>query len=579
MRLYQRLGGWVRAWKVPSDPGGEPEVPGLSAAAVTLRHDGAIVGRGVDMSGGVKSLVLATAQAMGEAHSRLPIEKDALFEENARSTAARITVSLEVAGPMVPISPATWNDAALELAPGIDGVAARLGERSAAIFPGAMLVTGMDPGRALAAALSKASGDASLIVRQPAELAKDAGVSFYRFRTTHLAQVHAGDPPLFLHRGGRVLDATALTEAELRRWADALAHNLIERRWPGPEKYGLQDTYDPVAGLYEGPFAPPAEQALAIFALHRYSLVAQGTPSGDIARAAYIAFSGDLAAIEEGETPVWDDLAGASLFLPIAAAGARFEQGENGRPSPLADAVARCRAAVDAGVNPSGEFAEVVPDAVRPLVLLALVLDRPWRGGAGEGEQAPLPEQVAPALQSVYLATRPGELVARMPWLGLAAVGAADAQNPGGRAEVPSAVALREMRSQCWSHQLRTEALAFEQRDLAGGIVFTASRNPLPSWQSARPLAFVAAMLGDPRLTDAGEINAELVRLLASLRFLRQLSAGEPEGHMYANPPRAMWGVRASLWDQRQPIESTAMTLLAISETLRSLGALKAARR
>jgi hypothetical protein len=107
------------------------------------------------------------------------------------------------------------------------------------------------------------------------------------------------------------------------------------------------------------------------------------------------------------------------------------------------------------------------------------------------------------------------------------------------------------------------------------GIVFTASRNPLPTWHSARPIAFMATMLGDDRLTGGDEFARELNQLLGSLRFLRQLSAGEAEGHMYRSPRRAMWGVRASVWDQRMPPEATALTLLTVCETVRSLQAVR----
>ncbi len=581
MRLYQRLDGWVRAWQIPTDAGGEAEVKGLTAVAVTLRHEGAIVGRGVEIAspgagGGLKSLVLAAGQAMSEANTRLPIDRDALFEEHVRAAASRMTISLELAGPLVPIAPGEWSEAALDLAPGIDGVAARIGEQTAAVFPGAMMAGGMDPGRGLAAAVSKAGGDPSLIVKKPPELAKDLGAVFYRFRTTHLAQARPGEPPMFLHRGGRVVETRDLTEVALRHWADGLAGNLMRRRWPGVDKYGLQGTYDPVKGTYEGerPFAGPAEQALAMTALHLYWMGNQNTARGDEVHAAIMALASDLAVVEPGETPAWNDLVAASLFLPFASGAALAEKWREEGRTEFAESARRCRETLDAALDPTGTFAPGVPDAALSLVLCGL-------GFAAVPEHGPDAETLARRLragiQSVYAATPPGGLVGRMPWLGYADLAAAAREQPGrdGRPELRSAVALREMRTLVWKHQLRPEDLPGEQRDLAGGVVFTAARNPLPSWQSARPLAFIAAMLGDPRLTDAKEAPGELARLLASLRFLRQLSASEAEGHMYPNPDRALWGVRASLWDQRQPIEATALTLMTVCETLRSLEARK----
>ena len=123
--------------------------------------------------------------------------------------------------------------------------------------------------------------------------------------------------------------------------------------------------------------------------------------------------------------------------------------------------------------------------------------------------------------------------------------------------------------------------LPWEQRDLAGAIVFTkaaAGQRAMPTWQAARPLAFIATMLGDPRLTDDAEVAAELSRLLQSLRFLRQLTASEADGHMYRSPDRAVGGVRASLFDQRMPPEATSLTLIAVCETIRSLEQIESRR-
>ncbi|MFN7440371.1 MAG: hypothetical protein ACK5TV_09295, partial [Phycisphaerales bacterium] len=113
---------------------------------------------------------------------------------------------------------------------------------------------------------------------------------------------------------------------------------------------------------------------------------------------------------------------------------------------------------------------------------------------------------------------------------------------------------------------------------LVGGIVFTKSRNPLPTWQAARPIAFIATMLGDPRLTAPDERSRELVRLLTSLRFLRQLQADDSTAWMQALPGSARGGIRSAPWDQRMPVDATAITLMAITESIRSLDALSPAK-
>jgi hypothetical protein len=64
--------------------------------------------------------------------------------------------------------------------------------------------------------------------------------------------------------------------------------------------------------------------------------------------------------------------------------------------------------------------------------------------------------------------------------------------------------------------------------------------------------------------------------MLPGLRFLRQLAIDDASAFACPQPDRAMWGVRAAPWDWRQPIESSAMTLLAVSEAIESLEAIAA---
>lgn len=80
---------------------------------------------------------------------------------------------------------------------------------------------------------------------------------------------------------------------------------------------------------------------------------------------------------------------------------------------------------------------------------------------------------------------------------------------------------------------------------MAGGIVFTTAALPYPTWHTARPASFLAAMLGHPRLTDASERPRQTASLMANLRFLRQLSADEYVATSFVDPKRNLWGVRS----------------------------------
>lgn len=572
MRAFGEVETWLRAWDVP-EGGDEAGIVDPPAASVTVRSGGRITGRGTDASG-AGSLRRAARRAIGEAAGRLPIPREALSDRAAEELASQMTISLELAGALVPISPEKYADAAIELAPGLDGVAVRRGERVEAMFPGTMLATGMNAGRAMASLVSSITGDAALSLVEPARLRSEHGLSFYRFRAVHLAQIGPGRPAIFLHRGGRIASVRELGTAEgLRGFADRLAANLVRRRVAVDPVAPMAGTYEPVGGVYDPPVADAADAALAALALLKYAAVGSVAPE----RAA--AASGAAAEILTALAVARPDLAEPGGD-PLAAAAAFLAVRELGRVHP--DAMG------DSRLN-------VLDDGIANRFL--------WEPGSGEEEGGPRlrtwpeeawatpgaglfaaalvemadrdrPEQVAwarEAVRAVYRATPPELLVGQMPWLGWAELSLAK-----GAERVPAGVALRAMRDLVWTHQLRAEDLPPDGRDLLGGIVFTSSANPLPNWQSARPLAFIATMLGDERLTEEGEFWGELPRVLDALRFLRQLAADEANGFMFADPGMAAGGVRSALWDQRMPVDATAMTLLAAVETMRGVEAFQA---
>src|SRR5262245_52519008 len=83
---------------------------------------------------------------------------------------------------------------------------------------------------------------------------------------------------------------------------------------------------------------------------------------------------------------------------------------------------------------------------------------------------------------------------------------------------IPAAAAQRDMRDQVWQHQLSDVDAGTDGQDLVGGIVFTAATNPLPTWTTAKPLAFLAQTLADERLTERDKRLIQLARQLAGLR-------------------------------------------------------------
>jgi len=558
---FNAVKSWLSRWQTPMDPAGQPPV---CAAAITLRFQGSVVGRGTVISTeprGASDVVMAAASgALNEAKERMPVERDALFEENLKAASGQVMLSVELAGRPVPLTINEFADAIDLVGPGLDGVAVRMGDRMEAMFPETMLVTGTDAAAALRGLVSKVSGDATLGLKKAGELREQHGVQFYRFEVVQVAQVKAGGSPEFLHRGGAIVQPSALNTGALYIWAEHLAEFLWNQRWPGDEKYGIQGTYDPIRGINESPFAGPAQQALVALAMWRRIPLIRG-PEIRRARESINDWVFDLAlanaAVAPGEAEPWVDPVSAALWWRVLDEMLVFpiEHSITGsfrevRDPNLVDMKQRCRDRLAEALKSPGQLQPESRAAV------AWVLS----GARGESFDQ---DEAQRFVSSTLVNTPPSRLPGSLPWLGWAARGKA------------AAPAFREVRAQLWQHQLRSEDLPANAGDVSGGVLFTTSKQPLPTWQVTRPLAFVATMLGDPNMTEPAEVPKELARLLASLRFLNQLGAHEAECHMYKDPARALGGIRNSLFDQRMQPEANAMTLLTVCETLKSLEAIR----
>src|SRR5690606_23669401 len=130
------------------------------------RLAGGVVGRGTAVSsraqGDAGIIVEAVRLALEEGTGRMPIERDALFEESLREMAPSVTISLELAGPLVPITVREYADVSLEIAAGAEGVGVRIGDRIDVLFPGTMLSNQTEPGSGLSAVVSRLTDDARL---------------------------------------------------------------------------------------------------------------------------------------------------------------------------------------------------------------------------------------------------------------------------------------------------------------------------------------------------------------------------------------------------------------------------------
>lgn len=524
LAALSRFRAALNAWTLTAD-----ELLAVQGCAVVIRLDGQVIGRGSVLAGAGSSAdaTLALAEAMREAERRSPVKLDGLDDAQRltrlRELAQQMTISVELAGPLVFLTSDTSPEVDGEAAWMIDGVAARLGTRIEGVFPSAMMLTNAAPSETLRQAVSRASQQPELGLLDPVTLRKEHGIVLYRFAVQHAVEPAPGATGELLYRGQRLISQAAIDEpGELATFADTLA-DALSRSWTADS---------PLSGLGEQATASPRSAAAAAFAMRRYLAVRGERTPARVRERVEASITAALARVNVKDT---DTAAAPAQALRILA--------ESGR-GPAAQTASLLAAAYSAD-----RFSDDLLPAARGLIALAL----------------PEPQR-AKATRAAFQDQTPGTLVNLMPWLAWA-----EMQTTPTDQAVPSAAALRQMRAAIWQNQLQPLDATASQQDLIGGILVPGSREPLPSWQTARIIAALCTMLGDPRLTSPDERNAEIVRLLNATRFLRQLQVDRTLLWLCGNPGATLGASRPSVFDQRTSADATSMSLLAAVELMASI--------
>ena len=600
MAAFRAVEAWVRAWKVPTLTDA-PALAPTTGACVTLRLNGEVIGRGEAVSSALAAHAAdqtdlvrrAAAEAIEQATPRLSVPNDAMREQAIGELAKGITISLELAGPFTLTEPNTWGDVDGTWKPGLDGVAVQA--RGAAnapqvvppvvAFPSTMLAANMIPSRAMSSVVARAIGEggAAAALDEPKKLRVEHGLRMYRFRVTHLAQTRADAPPEFLHRGARLIAAgAAMTVGELQAMATSLATHLTKRVEIHQKQLGERPRFV-VPSTGQESSDSPLQKFLVAYALTEYIAHPRYGSSFDLREECRGYVSAVRFEDETGEL-------GAPALAGMSPAGADGH-GSGFRGSARRRALQN-RLLVGGAIPEKGDKwddaafiraldLDSASPAVRAMILLYAIQVADGNGASA----AEWCEACERRLRAIYAEGDGANVVSAMPWLGWAERQLYWTKGELGieqGKDLPGAIALRRMRDLCWQHQFSLSDAggpAGDDADMIGGIVFTNAvaegrSSPYPTWQSVRPLTFIASMLVDDRLTEKLERPREIVRLMAALRFLRQLQVDESSAWMYANPGAAMGGIRASVWDSSQPVEASALTLLCIVETLKSLEAI-----
>ncbi|MFM7260204.1 MAG: hypothetical protein ACKO3W_06330 [bacterium] len=272
------------------------DLPSTAAVAVLLRVDGRVVGRGEDATGDPFMVRRAAGRAVTEALGDTTIR--AVRAELGDRVTARLSLEIELAGPVRPLLGRTVAEAAARVVPGAEGIALLKGDEVFRAFPSRLLANdSADRPDTTIAGLMRAAG-------LPAKDLRDFGpsdrVSLARFDTVRLRQGAPDASPSVVVRGGRRIELDEITPGSIRILATQLAARLAGQVLPLSNRsttdvvdaaatplrrWGLLGTYNPTADTYEPPFAGSRDEAFAAFALAHASRCA-ALPAPTRARAA-----------------------------------------------------------------------------------------------------------------------------------------------------------------------------------------------------------------------------------------------------------------------------------------------------
>lgn len=252
----------------PDAPDALVELPGTAAICVLLRLDGRVVGTGEDATADRGMLRRAVGRAVSEALGDRVIR--AVRAEAADRVTARLSLEVELAGPVVPLIGRTIADAARRVTPGTDGLAVVRAGAVTRAFPSRLLASDSAdrPDRTIARLLL----DAGLPAKDLPAFAADERVSLGRFHSVRVRADGPGARPTLVERGGRTIGIGEIRASTAALTASVIASRLaanalpVDRARPSDGAF-LLGPYNPTAGVHDPPAAAELDAALAAIAL------------------------------------------------------------------------------------------------------------------------------------------------------------------------------------------------------------------------------------------------------------------------------------------------------------------------
>ena len=574
---------WVSAGQVPPKPSDEPmAVSRLLGVRVSLRWAGRVMGQGqfiVPESDHAFDLLLAVRTATDEALKGASVAMRSQRAGHGRSQrmslanlARRLRVDLQAAYHLEPIQLAespTEHDLLRAFAPGYHGLlAVRTGQngtqRKAWMWPASALAMNLRPKGQIRRLM------ADLNYRHDA-LQRLAGIndlSFGRFEVIHYVRPASDLPVARLVRGSELLPPRAVNGRDLDGAAGLMARHLLRRQL---DDGAFAGTFIPAAHTFRPARADQRQAALALYALTRRETLQAVVQSDDRSVLRRAVLHGARTAVRRTTDPDQPFDAATSALLLMTLIEARYLTELKPDRDALADRLLGLQ-------NEDGSFREapgVAARRVRPSsqALCAVALVRLY----DQTRDKKLPNRIHKARHWLWHTTKLSALAYTLPWSSMAELGmdrvAASNDHEHGRLFEVSMQTLLALKKTTLARQV-VEAPDLGPADVVGGFDLTGTQKgeaPAPDWRSASLLAFLAAMMRHEPGSEKETLIDDLLACGLAARFVAQLIYDEPDCFFAIDRQMMVGGVRSAFWDNRLPLDRTAMGLLALTELQETL--------
>ena len=579
----------MSAARIPRQASAEPiEVTSLLGVRVDLRWAGRVMGQGqyiVEDPDRAVDLLLAVRAAtnnafkdagnalrMQRANDTGPSSKRMSIKELAR----RLRVDLQTAHRLEPIPMeglAAEHDLLRAFAPGFHGLLAVRRDETGAkhhawMWPASALAMNLRPQGQLRRLM------ADLDYRHDAlqRLAEIDDLSLSRFRVIHYVRPASDLPVARLVRGNQLLPNRAVTARDIEGATSLMARYLLGRQL---EDGAFTGTFIPAAHTFRPATADQGQAALATYALARREALGavDAADHQDALRRAVRRGATRAARRQSDPTQPVDVAALALLILTLIEADDLTDL--KPQRDALADRLVKLQ-------NTDGSFRNSAPSTarrVRPsthaLCTTALVsLYEQTRDEA-------LTSRIHKARNWLWLTTDPSAVAYTLPWSSMAELRmdrVAPADDEEHRRQLDRSMqTLQAVKKAILARQV-VDAPSMGPADVVGGFDLTGTREdqaPAPDWRSTSLLAFLAVFMRHEPVGDDVNQTDDLLACGLAARFVAQLMVDEPDCFFAIDRNMMVGGVRSAFWDNRLPLDRTAMGLLALTElqeTLKYLG-------